>query len=84
MDIVIVDFQVFLRNPIIFSIEFAPDGFSPPKVVFHAIVYEFTLIDDHCIDSPSVQNCHVQSLCLIDFDSDNYVFISNRIDFRLC
>jgi hypothetical protein len=84
MDIVIVDFQVVLRNPTFFSIEFAPDGFGSPDFVFHDIKYELVLIDDHCIMLAFILNCHVQSLCLIDLDFGNYVFTLKRIEIFLC
>ena len=80
----VVDLQVVLGNPIVFSIEFAPDGLGSKNVILHHIVYELALIDDHFIKSLAVQECHVQSLCLIHFNCGNYLMRSHQIDLSQC
>ena len=84
MDVMVVNFQVVLGNPKVFSIEFAPDGLGSKDIILHHVIDEFALIDNDCIKSLVVQECHVQSLWLIHFDCGNYFMSSDQIDLSQC
>ena len=80
MELLLVDLQVFFRDPEILPVDFAPDGVRSEQVRRQHIVSEVLFIHDNCFERIIRQVRYVKSLGLVNLNGRYQVVVSGQVD----